>query len=359
MKPVRTALIGCGKVGGLHAAALTSLAESALVAVCDSSLERAEQFAGRYGGRAFSDMTRMVREAGAEAVFICTPHPLHAEPAVQAAEAGLHVMVEKPMAASLNDCDAMLQAARKSGVTLSVMSQRRFYEPVQRMKEAIEQGKIGRPVLGVFLMFSWRDQGYYESDPWRGKWKTEGGGVLVNQSPHQLDLLRWFMGDVEEISGRWANLNHPYVEVDDTAVATLRFRNGGLGSIVTSLSQKPGLFTKVHIHGANGASVGVETDRGATFIAGVSKIAEPPLNDLWTIPGEEHLLTEWQSADRARFQAIDPIAHYHALQMRDFLQAIQTGGPPRVTGEDGRAVVEMFSAIYESNKSGSAVSLPL
>ena len=285
--------------------------------------------------------------------------PLHAEPAVLAAQAGIHVMVEKPMAANLTDCDAMLRAAQKSGVTLSVMSQRRFYEPVQRIKAAIDAGKIGKPVLGVFLMFSWRDQAYYESDPWRGKWATEGGGVLVNQSPHQLDLLRWFMGDLEEISGRWANLNHLYIEVDDTAVATLKFRNGGLGSIVTSLSQKPGLFTKVHVHGSNGASIGVETDRGATFIAGVSTIAEPPLNDLWTVPGEEHLLAEFQQTDRARFQAIDAIAHYHALQIQDFLEAIQAGRPPLVTGEDGRAVVEIFSAIYESNKNRSAVSLPL
>ena len=359
MKPVRTALIGCGKVGDLHASALATRPESTLVAVCDSSAERAERFAARYGGRAFRDVPQMIRESGAEAVFICTPHPLHAEPAVLAAQGGLHVMVEKPMAASLSDCDAMLRAAQKSGVSLSVMSQRRFYEPVRRIKAAIEGGKIGRPVLGVFLMFSWRDQAYYQSDPWRGKWETEGGGVLVNQSPHQLDLLRWFMGDLEEISGRWANLNHPYIEVDDTAVATLKFRNGGLGSIVTSLSQKPGLFTKVHVHGSNGASIGVETDRGATFIAGVSKIAEPPLNDVWTIPGEEHLLAEFQATDRARFQTIDPIAHYHALQIQDFLQAIRSGRPPLVTGEDGRAVVEIFSAIYESNKNRSAVSLPL
>ncbi len=359
MRPVRTALIGCGKVGGLHAAALKTCPESNLVAVCDASAERAGLFAGRYGGRAFDDVQRMIRESGAEAVFICTPHPLHAAPAILAAEAGLHVLVEKPMAASLTDCDAMLRAAKKSGVTLSVMSQRRFYEPVRRIKDAIEAGKIGRPVLGVFLMFSWRDEAYYRSDPWRGKWETEGGGVLVNQSPHQLDLLRWFMGEVEEISGRWANLNHPYVEVDDTAVATLKFRNGGLGSIVTSLSQKPGLFTKVHVHGSSGASIGVETDRGATFIAGVSSIAEPPLNDLWTVPGEEHLLAEFQTADRARFQSIDPAAHYHALQIQDFLQAIQSGRAPLVTGGDGRAVVEMFSAIYESHKTKCSVALPL
>ncbi len=359
MKPIRTAVIGCGKVGGLHAAVLSSLAGSKLVAVCDSNPGRAEEFARRYGGSAFQDAGKMIREAGAEAVFICTPHPLHAEAAVLAAGSGVHVMVEKPMAATLADCDAMLGAAAKSGVTLSVMSQRRFYESVQRMKAAIEAGKIGRPVLGLFVMFSWRDEAYYRSDPWRGKWMTEGGGVLVNQSPHQLDLLRWFMGEIEEISGCWANLNHPYIEVEDTAVATLKFRSGGLGSIVTSLSQKPGLFTKVHVHGSNGASVGVETDRGATFVAGVSKLVDPPTNDLWTIPGEENLLAGFQEEDRSLFQKIDPVTHYHARQIEDFLGAIREGRRPLVTGADGRAVVEMFSAIYKSHETRSAVRLPL
>ena len=133
------------------------------------------------------------------------------------------------------------------------------------------------------------------------------------------------MGPIEEVSGYWANLNHPSIEVEDTAVAILRFRSGGLGSIVTSLAQKPGIYTKVHIHGSNGASVGVETDRGATFIAGVSGIAEPPLNDLWTIPGEESLLAGWQNEDRERFGRIDPVTHYHALQDRDFLQSVLEG----------------------------------
>ena len=185
------------------------------------------------------------------------------------------------------------QRPGKANVHLGVISQRRMYEPVRRMKDAIDAGKIGKPVLGVFLMYSWRDPAYYQSDPWRGKWSTEGGGVLVNQSPHMLDLLHWFMGPIAEISGQWANVNHPGIEVEDTAVATIRFQSGGLGSIVTSVSQKPGIYTKVHIHGSNGASVGVETDRGATFIAGMSTIAEPPLNDVWTIPGEEHRLAEF------------------------------------------------------------------
>jgi predicted dehydrogenase len=263
------------------------------------------------------------------------------------------------MAANLQDCDAMLAAARQAGVLLGVISQRRWYEPVARMKAAIDAGKIGKPVLGVFMMYSWRDPAYYQSDPWRGQWASEGGGVLVNQSPHQLDLLRWFMGPIAEISGYWANLNHPTIEVDDTAVATIRFQNGGLGSIVTSVSQKPGIYTKVHIHGSNGASVGVETDRGATFIAGMTGIQEPPLNDLWTIPGEEKLLAEFQKQDRARFGQIDATTHYHALQIQDFCRAIREGRPTLVTGEDGRAVVEMFTAIYRSNAEGRPVALPL
>jgi predicted dehydrogenase len=350
MQTVRTALIGCGKVGQIHAAALRELPESDFVAVCDSDPTRAQAFAERYGTTAYPDLGMLLRDAGAQAVVVCTPHPLHAEPVVRAAEAGVHALVEKPLAASLADCDAMLAACRTSNTRLGVISQRRLYEPVRRLKAALDAGKLGRPVLGVFSMFSWRDRDYYQADPWRGRWATEGGGVLVNQSPHQLDLLRWFMGEVEEVSGCWANLNHPFVEVEDTALAMIRFKGGGLGSVVTSLSQKPGLYTKVHVHGSNGASAGVETDRGATFIAGVSGVAEPPLNDLWTIPGEEHLLAEFQAEDRARFRRIDATRHYHAMQIQDFLQAVLTGRPPMVTGEDGRAVVALFTAVYRSNQ---------
>jgi predicted dehydrogenase len=359
VKPVRVGLVGCGKIGSIHAAALRSLPEADFVAACDTSPDRAAAFAATYGVQPFSDMGVMLREAGVEVVVIGTPHPLHAEPAVRAAEAGVHVLVEKPMAASLADCDAMLAAARKSGVTLGVISQRRLYEPVVRMRAAINAGKIGKPALGVFLMYSWREPAYYLSDPWRGKWDTEGGGVLVNQSAHHLDMLLWLMGPAAEVSGYWANLNHPTVEVDDTAVATIRFRSGGLGSIITSVSQKPGIHAKIHIHGSNGASVGVETDRGATFVAGMTTIAEPPVTDLWTIPGEDGLLAQFQAEDRARFAAVDGTVHYHGLQIRDFLCAVREGRPPLVSGEEGRAVVELFTAIYRSHQEGRSITLPI
>jgi predicted dehydrogenase len=355
MPPLRVALVGCGKVAGIHAAALAALPEAEFVAACDTSADRAAAFAGKYGVRPFNDLAAMLRDARPDAVIVGTPHPAHAEAAVRAADAGVHVLVEKPLAATLADCDAMIAAARKSGVTLGVISQRRFYAPVQRMKRAIDKGKIGAPALGVFIQYSWRDAAYYASDPWRGKWDTEGGGVLVNQSSHQLDILLSLMGPAAEVSGYWANLNHPTAEVDDTAVASIRFRNGGLGSIVTSLSQKPGIHTKVHIHGSNGASVGVETDRGATFIAGVSEVAEPPLTDLWTVPGEEGSLAAFQAEDRAAFASVNGTAHYHALQIRDFLHAIRDGRPPLVTAADGRAVVELFTAIYQSSREGKAV----
>lgn len=359
MRRIKTAIIGCGKIGMVHAHAMQSLPESNFVAVCDAQLGRAEAFAATFGVRAFSSVPEMLSKADVEAVTICTPHPLHEEACLQSAAAGVHVLIEKPLAASLAACDNMLEAAAKHRIKLGVVSQRRLFEPVQRMKAAIDAGKIGRPVLGTFNMFSWRDQAYYESDPWRGKWTTEGGGVLVNQSPHQLDLLQWFMGEIDEISGYHANLNHPYIEVEDTAVAMIRFKNGGLGSIVTSLSQRPGIHTKVHIHGSNGASVGVQTDTGATFVAGMSGIAAPPLNDLWTIPGEEHLLAEFEAADRERFAKIDAVQHYHTLQIQDFLQAILNDRPPLVTGEEGRIVVAMFTAIYRSNQEGKPIRFPL
>ncbi len=177
-----------GRVGSTRRR-LATLAESELVGVCDVDAARASAFAAQFGGRPYSDVAAMLGGSGAQAIVIGTPHPLHAGPAILAAEAGVHVLVEKPMAASLADCDAMLAAARRRAVKLGVISQRRWYEPVLRMRAAIDAGKIGRPVLGTFVMYSWRDPSYYQSDPWRGRWDTEGGGVLVNQSPHMLDLL--------------------------------------------------------------------------------------------------------------------------------------------------------------------------
>jgi UDP-N-acetyl-2-amino-2-deoxyglucuronate dehydrogenase len=359
MHSVRMGLVGCGKVGHTHALALRHLPESEFVAVCDADPQRAQAFAKEYGVIGFSDLNEMIAKCDLQAITICTPHPAHESPCLTAAQQGLHVLLEKPMASTLDACDRMLEAADRHKIKIGVISQRRLFEPVKRMKQAIEEGKIGQPILGTFSMYSYRDEAYYQSDPWRGKWASEGGGVLVNQSPHMLDMLQWFMGEIEEISGYWANLTHPYIEVEDTSVALIRFKSGALGNVVTSLCQKPGIHTQVHIHGSNGASVGVQTDTGATFVAGVNGIAHPPFTDLWTVPGEEDLLTVFQRQDHEAFSRIDATTHYHAVQIQDFIQAILEDRPPLVTGDEGRIVVAMFTAIYESQRTRQPIRFPL
>jgi predicted dehydrogenase len=359
MKTIKTAVIGCGKVAHYHAQALKSIPESDFAAVYGRDLSKARAFAARYQVNAYDDVAQMIAAERIGAVIVCTPHPAHAGPAIAAARAGAHVLVEKPLASSLEDCDAMIQAAMEAGVLLGGICQRRFYTPSQRVKQAIDDGKIGKPVLGTITMFGWRDQAYYRSDPWRGSWPGEGGGVLVNQAPHQLDLLQWYMGPVDELFGVWANLNHPYIEVEDTAVAIIRFKNGALGNIIVSNSMNPALYGKVHVFGDNGASIGVQTDGGAMFIAGVSSITEPPVNDLWTVKGEEEMLETWQREDSEFFNSIDAMKYYYEQQDADFLRAALSGSRPLIDGEEARRTVEIFTAIYRSNRDHKPVKFPL
>jgi len=359
MRQIKTGLIGCGKVGHLHAAALASLPESRFVAVCARTPEKANAFAQKYHVATFTDVQEMIAKAGVEAVCICTPHPQHAAPAIAAAQAGVHVLVEKPLASSLADCDAVLAAARDGKAILDTISQRRFYPACARIHQAIQAGKLGKPILGAATIFGSRNEAYYRSDPWRGSWRHEGGGVLVNQSPHQLDLLLWYLGEPAEVFGYWANLNHPYIEVDDTAMAVVRFKNGALGNILVSNSLNPALNARVSVHGANGASAGVQTDGGAMFVAGMSGILEPPFNDVWTIPGEEHLLAKWKEDDAQLFKSVNPTEYFHRLQIQDFLRAITEQKQPAVTGEDGRRTVELFTAIYRATRDRKPVQFPL
>ena len=357
---LKTAIVGCGKVAHLHAAALKTLAASEFVAVCGGSHpERRAAFAEKYGVKAYATIDDLIEARAAEVILVATPHPAHAESAVKAARAGVHVLVEKPLASSLADCDAILAASRAGGVSVGMICQRRFFEPCQRIRRAIDEGKLGHPILGTVTMLGWRDAAYYRSDPWRGSWDGEGGGVLVNQAPHQLDLLLWYMGEVEEMFGYQGNLNHPMIEVEDTAVAVVRFKGGGFGNIVVSNSQNPALYGKVTVHGSNGASVGVQTDGGAMFIAGMSNITEPPVNDLWTIPGEEGRLAKWRQEDTALFNSINAVEHYHRLQIEDFLVSILEDQAPLVTGEQGRQTVELFTGIYRATRDHRALRFPL
>ena len=358
-RKIRTAIIGCGKVSHLHAAALQQSCNSELIAIYSRSLEKASGFASQYQIKPYDDISTMIREARIEAVIVCTPHPFHAEAVIEAAKAGANCLVEKPLASSLQDCDTMIAACKANKVKLGVVSQRRFYEPVLRVRKAIDEGKIGNPAFGTINMLGWRDKKYYDSDEWRGTWEMEGGGVLVNQAPHQLDIFQWLMGPIDEVYGTWKNLNHPYIEVEDTALAIVKFKSGAIGNIIVSNSQKPGIYGKVQIHGENGASVGVQTDGGAMFIAGMTSIVEPPLNDLWTVPGEELKLAEWNANYAEFFLSVNAMEYYMKLQNEDFCDAILNDRKPMVSGEEGRVTVELFTAIYRSQRDNKPIKFPV
>jgi len=355
MEKIHFALYGYGKVAQLHAKALAACEKARLVSVCGRDINKAQAFAAQWGIQARKSAQEMAEKDGAEAVIVTTPHPLHASSALDCLHAGLHTLVEKPMALRVADCDAMIAAALAQRRQLGVISQRRWYPSTRRIKAAIDEGLLGIPLLGQVTILGWRDEAYYRSDAWRGSWSGEGGGVIVNQAPHQLDLLSWFMGPISGVQGSWINANHPYIEVDDSAVATVYFANGGLGSVFVSNSQKPGIHAKVAVHGSSGASAGVQTDGGAMFIAGMSGVLEPPYNDLWTVPGQEKMLDTWKAEDAAFFSKIDPTWYFFKLQIEDFAKAILEGHRPAVSGEDGKQAVKIIEGIYRSKESARAI----
>lgn len=358
-EPVRVGIIGTGKAAAMHADVLAKMKECRLVAAYGRTPDRVAKFAAQFGIHGHNDITGMVKQEQLEAVVVCTPHPQHTL-AIQAMEAGAHALIEKPFASTLEDCDAMIKCAAQTKRKLGVISQRRFYPAVQRMKKAIADGKIGRPMLGVVSLLGWRDERYYQSDPWRGSWQGEGGGVLINQAPHLLDLFLWMMQDeVVELYGTWRNINHPYIEVEDTAVATLKFKHGGIGSVVLSNSQRPGIHGTVHVHGSSGASVGVQSEGGAMFIAGVSTKIETPFNDLWTIPEERELPDLWRAQDEVHFKDLNLIEYFIDLQDRNFLESLSSSAQPVISAKEGRRVVEVIEAWYQSEKTGMPVKLPL
>lgn len=343
------AIAGAGLIAQTHAAALRSLPEASLVAVCDPIPSKAAQFVADHapGARAFEDIGEMLDVARPTAVCVCTPHPQHAPVVEQCSARGVHAIVEKPFTATLADADRAIAASRRFGTTLSVVFQRRWYPASRRIRDAIDQGRIGRPILGEAIVEFWRGDDYYALGPWRGRWDTEGGGVLINQAPHMVDLLQWYMGPVEEVFCYWANLTHPYVEVEDTAVAVLRFAGGGLGLIKATNSTNPWMRYGVTITGSTGATVNVSLNNGY----------EMGHNFIWNLPGEEGSVERWLAEERA--SGLREFPDFHAMQIRDFLGAIREGRSPLVTAEEGRKTVEIVEALYRSGRTGAPVTLPV
>ncbi len=362
-----TAVVGLG-VGHQHVQAYATLPESELIAVCDANPERSRAAAEQYGVTSYTSVDDLLRDARVEVISVATPHPSHAAIAIQALEAGRHVVVEKPMTVDLAEADAMIATAWRAGRSLGVIFQRRFWSASLRVRSAIAEGKIGAPISAECELSWWRNEAYYARDLWRGRWDTEGGGVLCNQGIHALDLFQWYLGEIDTVWARWANLTHPYIEVDDNAVAAVVFKSGALGVIRMSTTSRYNR-TRVAVHGSNGASISVlEEPEGAVGY-----------NDLWTILGEESVRPDSLRAHLANgeyiyqgLQADAPPAwstgytyqrpadpSYHAIQLQDFLLAIGEGREPLVNGEEGRKSLELMLAIYESSRTGNPVRLPL
>lgn len=355
---MKIGIAGCGKVAVLHAKAISQISNASLAGVWSRTPKTAIEFANRFETKSYASISELVSKGDAQIIIICTPHPFHKAAALEAASIGAHVLVEKPISSTYEDAMEIVDGCHKSKIKLGVISQRRWYEPVIRMKNAIDTGKIGQPILATVSMLGWRDKAYYDADEWRGTWKMEGGGVLVNQSPHQLDLMLWMMGEIEEVYGHWSNFNHPEIEVDDTALAVVKFKNGGIGNIIVSNSQKPGIHGNLHVHGTE-ATVGVQTEGGAMFIAGSTGIEEAPFNDLWTISSDQKLLSKWKQDDHHAFFLEDPTIKYMRDQIQEFIAAVQEDRDPAVTGTDGLKVVELFTAIYRSTRDGGPIKFPL
>ncbi|MEM8943972.1 MAG: Gfo/Idh/MocA family oxidoreductase [Planctomycetota bacterium] len=347
--PIGFAIVGTGMISRFHARAIEDVRGAKLVACCDMSAERANAFAKEVGCLAFDDMKKMLADPAIDVVTIATPSGAHMEPAVAAAKAGKHVIVEKPLEITLKRCDKIIDACERAGVKLGTIFPSRFHDSSVQMRKAIDQGRFGRLTLGDAYVKWFRTQEYYDSGAWRGTWKLDGGGALMNQAVHTVDLLSWLMGPIEEIQAQTATLAHKRIEVEDVAVAALKFKSGALGVIEATTAAYPGYLKRIELHGSEGTAVLEEEDL-KTWDFAKKKAAD------------KAILEAMQSSKSTGGGAADPAAighHGHTMQFKDFVKAIRTDGTPAVDGYEGRKPIEIILAIYKSAQSGKTVKLPL
>jgi UDP-N-acetyl-2-amino-2-deoxyglucuronate dehydrogenase len=253
-------IVGCGMIANFHARAIADLRGAALVGCYSRRAEQAEKFAAEHGCQSHATLEAMLADPSIHLVTICTPSGAHLEPALAAARAGKHVIVEKPLEITLKRCDKMIDACAKRGVTLATIFPSRFHRSAGLLKQAAEAGRFGTITLAEAYVKWYRSQAYYDSGAWRGSWELDGGGALMNQAIHSIDLLSWLIGPVREIRAQTATLAHERIAVEDTAVATLQFASGALGVIEASTAAFPGYLKRVEIHGSTGSAAMEEED---------------------------------------------------------------------------------------------------
>ncbi len=332
-----------------HARAIAEIDGASVVAAFSRNPANAAKIAAIAPGcTVFDDLDAMLAHTGVDVVSVCTPSGLHREPAIAAATVGKHVVVEKPLEITVPRCDAIIDACDAAGVRLCTIFPSRYSAANLALKVAIDTGRFGRLTLGDTYVKWWRTQDYYDSGGWRGTWDLDGGGALMNQAIHNVDLLQWLMGDVESVSAMTATLAHQRMEVEDTAVAAVRFKSGALGVIEAATSVYPGLLKRTEIHGSRG-SARVEQDDIT----------------LWDfelkVPSDNAILAQMSAATGSKAGASDPrgISHAgHRDQLADFLDALDTDRRPAVDGSEGRKSVAIIQAIYQSAREGREIRLP-
>lgn len=343
------AIIGCGLIADFHAKAIAELPNARLVVAASRSEKNARRVAEPHGAQWTTNWRQALRRDDVDIVNICTPSGAHMPYAVAAAKAGKHVVVEKPLEITLSRCDRIIEAAERAGVKLVTIFPSRFGEAAQAIKQAVDGGRFGRIVLADAHVKWWRDQAYYAPHRWQGTRRWDGGGALMNQSIHTIDLLQWFVGPVKSVTGYVGKLGHKGIEVEDAAVAALEFRSGAFGIIEGTTAAYKGYPRRIEICGT----------KGSVFLEGGDIT-------VWNFARERRgdQAVRRQSGKKAAGAggASDPaaISHLgHQRQLEDLVQALEAGGEVLCDGREGRAAVEIILAIYRSSRLRQRVRLPL
>jgi UDP-N-acetyl-2-amino-2-deoxyglucuronate dehydrogenase len=334
------ALVGTGMAGLAHAREMRFVRGGHVVAACSRSEARVRAFAQEFDiARWYTDYREVLKDPEVDVVCVLVPTGLHAEIAVAASQAGKHVLVEKPLETTLEKADELLRVCRQNGTKLGVIFQMRFGTVATRIKTAIESGALGRIFLADAFDKASRTPAYYASADWRGTKQWEGGGCLMTQSIHVVDLLQYLVGPVRSVVGRVATSVHS-IEVEDTATALVIFQNGAMGVIESTSSIKPALKSRLEIHGENGTIV-----------------ANPQYDQIlfWNVGG---VTAEDVESTITLGDTDDPWAYpqvRHRIQLQDMVDAIREDRDPVLSGEDARASLAINMAIYESSRTGGEV----
>lgn len=340
MRKLRFAIVGAGVIAPFHAKAITSNPQAELVAIADVEKPKAKKLAEEFSVKdIYTDYEIMLQREDIDAVSICVPSGLHAEVAIAAAEAGKHIFCEKPLDITVDKMDRMIRTARERQVKLGVVYQRRTFPAAIATRKAIQEGKLGKLVLGDAYLKYYRSPEYYRSAGWRGTWELDGGGALMNQGVHGVDLIQWMVGDVESVFAYSAPLVRS-IEVEDTAVAAIKYKNGAFGVIQGTTSVYPGMETRFEIHGENG-----------TIIFGDSGIKQ------WSFADSQEEAPQVEGTLAASSSATNISNDGHFVLVDDLIQAIREDRDPMIRGEEASKAVKLILAIYESARTGREIKL--